>query len=86
MINLYEFKKRKVRKERVIDGKKVVKWEYEYEDVPDGYKVLKGKLVKMSSQERRNRKLAAKKTANKSSTKRKRQISMRRRKSIVKDK
>lgn len=80
-----EFKKKKVRKERIIDGKKVVKWEWEYEDVPDGYKVKDGKLVKMSQKERLNRSKAAKKTANKSSTKRKRNISLRRRSVLTKD-
>lgn len=84
-MELSEFQKKKVKKTRIIDGKKVVRTEWEYQDVPDGYKVVDGKLKKMSSQERRNRSIAAKKSANKESTKRKRQISLRRRKSLVKE-
>lgn len=86
LYSLCEFKKRKVRKERIKDGKKVVKWEWEYEDVPNGYKVIDGKLVKMTQKERMNRSKAAKKSANKSTTKRKRTISMRRRSVLTKDK
>lgn len=86
LYSLCEFKKRKVRKERIKDGKKIVKWEWEYEDVPNGYKVIDGKLVKMTQKERMNRSKAAKKSANKSTTKRKRTISMRRRSVLTKDK
>lgn len=80
---LYEFKKKKVRKERIRNGKKEVVWKWEYEDVPKGYKVQDGKLVKMTQKEILNRKKAAKKSANKSSTKRNRKISMKRRKSLI---
>lgn len=84
-MEISEFSKKKARKIRVIDGKKVVKYEWEYSGVPKGYKVVDGKLEKMSPQEQQNRSRAAKKSANKSSTKRKRQISLRRRKSLVKE-
>lgn len=85
MKELSEFSKKKVRKVRIIDGKKTVRYEWEYSGVPKGYKVVDGKLAKMSSQEQQKRSRAAKKSANKSSTKRKRQISLRRRKTLVKE-
>ena len=84
MMEISEFSKKKVKKIRVIDGKKVVRYEWEYKDVPKGYKVVDGKPVKMSAQEQQKRSKAAKKAANKSSTKSKRAISVRRRKSLVK--
>lgn len=84
MNEISEFSKKKVKKVRVINGKKVVRYEWEYKDVPKGYKIINGKPVKMSSKEQQNRSRAAKRAANKSSTKRNREKSIRRRKVLVK--
>lgn len=76
-----------VRVTKIVDGKKVIKTEKQYkEKCPDGYKrdSTTGKCVKMSPKEQRNRSVAAKKSANKASTKRNKAVSMKRRKSLVK--
>ena len=75
-----------VTKEVIRQGKKVRLRVKEYKDqCPDGYKrdSITNQCVRMSSQERRNRSIAAKKSANKSSTKRNRLQSMKRRRSLI---
>lgn len=73
---------------QVVNGKKVVGKKKVYkEECPEGYKrdSETGRCVRMSAQEQRNRSIAATKSANKSSTKRNRAISMKRRSQLVKD-
>jgi len=72
----------------VKDGKKEFIKEKEYDEpCKEGYKrdPETGLCVKMSLKEIRNRSIATTKSANKSSTKRKRKISMKRRSILVKD-
>lgn len=65
-------------------GKKVKVEEKEYStECKPGYKRVDGKCVKMSPQEQRNRSIAASKSARKSSTQRNRNISMKRRETLI---
>lgn len=69
----------------IRDGKKVAieKRIYSTECKPGYKRDADGKCVKMSMQEMRNRSIAAQKSAAKSSTKRKRSISLKRRASLI---
>lgn len=74
------------RKARIKDGKRVVVKEKVYDEpCKDGYKrdPDTGQCIKMRLSEQRNRSLAAKKSANKASTKRNKNISDRRRDALV---
>lgn len=76
---------KRVRKAVIRDGKRVMITKTEYSrPTPKGWKRLNGKLVKMSREEIMNRSRAARVAARNPATRRKRQISMRRRKSIIK--